>query len=248
MTVCCLLLLPQTNGKGSKRRCLTCGISWAQLGSNQRPLACKARIPRRSLQVPGPTCVLEVQKLSLSLPGSAWRSVHDGSRYWFPDQCQDRDGSGGRCRDRAYLAGGLGTWQMHLPPSCTRLLGSPVGTLCKHNRSAGNEVPENAGRAESSVRMVARVSAIGMGAILQAPRPATGDLCGLVGVPMPVMCAGVLVERICRRSGIVLRLTRTLGQLRRLCVLSMRTPSTLSWAARWSWILTASWSTASASS
>jgi hypothetical protein len=58
---------------------------WAQVGSNHRPLACKAKTATESHQLPESIYVPELLKLCRKMPVSAWKSVHDGSRYWFPD-------------------------------------------------------------------------------------------------------------------------------------------------------------------
>jgi len=71
--------------------------AWAQLGSNQRPLACKAKTTAESCQLLDSDYWSELLRLCRKMPGGAWKSVHGGSRKWLPKQCQDRDGSAAVC-------------------------------------------------------------------------------------------------------------------------------------------------------
>jgi len=48
-----------------------------------------------SYQLPGSACAFDLLKLCRKMPGSAWKSLHGGSRKWLPKQRQDREGSGG---------------------------------------------------------------------------------------------------------------------------------------------------------
>jgi len=57
---------------------------WAQLGSNQRPLACKAKTATESHQLSESPYALKLLKLCLKMSRGAWESLQGGSRKWLP--------------------------------------------------------------------------------------------------------------------------------------------------------------------
>jgi hypothetical protein len=56
------------------------------VGSNHRLLACKAENGKDYAQLPGPAHLPELRKPCPEMPGGAWKSLHGGSRKWFPEQ------------------------------------------------------------------------------------------------------------------------------------------------------------------
>jgi hypothetical protein len=59
------------------------------VGSNHRHLACKAENGQEYAQLTGPVHAAELPKQCLEMPQDAWKSLHGGSRKWFPEQSAD---------------------------------------------------------------------------------------------------------------------------------------------------------------
>ena len=59
------------------------------MGSNHRPLACKAEYGQEYAQLTGPVHALDLRKQCLEMPSGARESLHGGSRKWFPEQSAD---------------------------------------------------------------------------------------------------------------------------------------------------------------
>ena len=59
------------------------------MGSNHRPLACKAEYGQEYTQLSGSAHASELRKPCLEMPKGAWKSLHGGSRKWFPEQPAD---------------------------------------------------------------------------------------------------------------------------------------------------------------
>src|SRR6516165_6143410 len=62
---------------------------WAQVGSNHRLLACKAETGKEYAQLPASAHASELRKPCPEMPSGAWKSLHGGSRKWFPEQSAD---------------------------------------------------------------------------------------------------------------------------------------------------------------
>jgi hypothetical protein len=59
------------------------------VGSNHRPLACKAEYGQDYAQLTALVHASELQKQCPEMPWGAWESLHGGSRKWFPEQPAD---------------------------------------------------------------------------------------------------------------------------------------------------------------
>jgi hypothetical protein len=76
---------------------------WAQVDSNHRPLACKAKKTAKSTQLTESNYASELLKLCQRMPGNAWKSMHGGSRKWLPHPSQDRDDQAHRTRSQSHI-------------------------------------------------------------------------------------------------------------------------------------------------
>ena len=60
------------------------------MGSNHRLLACKAEYGKEYAQFTALVYAFDLRKPCLEMPQGAWKSLHGGSRKWFPEQSADQ--------------------------------------------------------------------------------------------------------------------------------------------------------------